>query len=481
MKSSALILAMSAVVTGYAEPNTCARQLIDRSFSVPPEFGADVLLRATADESLGYVRARKELLEEAFTLANSAHTDVPRKSLPGKAVDTRDGYAGLAAELKMDRLSLQSRIVHAMAAIAPRRARELFEQIRPPDTGATPCKSTLIADLGEYYKAALSVFAVGFDERERRKEEHMTLLLGVVAAAKTPQQLAPLAAALRSTAFSPDELMRVSGAISGTLSEARGDDRSFTATYTSLSFGVLRLMVRCHEAGVACAPTLAEAYGSYTLTHLKGTRCADNVSDTKAVSHNGIIEFNRLLRSLAITDVAPIVIEDVRPHKIQPEAEIVPFWTSPTARAVLAKIRALRFGGTKSEIPVNERMNNEWLQEFEALTQMIADWKASEEKTPADYLHQKALALKEVTALAPATERRRQALLAQVNFLTQSYSDKMRGEWLLHLHWVLRAVLGAESSDRGKALSLLQHSGNPILGLYVDLYSGCREGALNGR
>ncbi len=55
--------------------------LVDQARGLPPEFGADLLLKLAASPVIGEVAWKRELIEEAFTAGKQAQ--LPFRGLPG--------------------------------------------------------------------------------------------------------------------------------------------------------------------------------------------------------------------------------------------------------------------------------------------------------------------------------------------------------------------------------------------------------------
>src|SRR5207245_10342454 len=89
-------------------------ELVDRARSVPPEFGADALLRLAESDAVADPDAKRELIEEAFRKAGTAQEPMKRRSLKPGAGDTRVSFQARAYAQDLDALSLQSRAVSAM-------------------------------------------------------------------------------------------------------------------------------------------------------------------------------------------------------------------------------------------------------------------------------------------------------------------------------------------------------------------------------
>src|SRR5665213_4575847 len=91
------VLFAAVSVGGRQAPRTGSRPrdaqlqaLVSDAMSAPPEFAADILIRASQSSAITDDRWRRELLEEAFMRAYDAQQDYRRASSP-VSPDTRQG------------------------------------------------------------------------------------------------------------------------------------------------------------------------------------------------------------------------------------------------------------------------------------------------------------------------------------------------------------------------------------------------------
>lgn len=84
--------------------------LINQTFSVPPEIAANVLMRVSKSKRITDPKWKLEILEEAFRRAENAQHPVRLKAnaFNGGSVDTKSNYEAYAFEQNLDALSLKS-------------------------------------------------------------------------------------------------------------------------------------------------------------------------------------------------------------------------------------------------------------------------------------------------------------------------------------------------------------------------------------
>src|SRR3954469_21542364 len=102
--------------------------LVANAAIIPPEFGADVLIRIS---SLPKVDAawRRELLEDPYMPASAAPEQYRRPTTRQLPADSRQAAQAFAYATALTRVTLQVRAVELMAFVDPVRARDLFEWI----------------------------------------------------------------------------------------------------------------------------------------------------------------------------------------------------------------------------------------------------------------------------------------------------------------------------------------------------------------
>src|SRR5580693_682559 len=225
-----VVLGSSATSHGFAatHPPVLAG-LVDRARALPPEFAADALLRIIGVPAFTDVAWKREVLEDAFHLASGAQEPFARRNWTGSPASIFEkAYAQ-----GLDACTLQCKAVHAMLAIDYKKARELFDQIPPPQIPALSCDDTLVYDVSILYVTANEVSARAFSAKEVADEEPFHLLQRYAAAMTSPVQAAPIARMLVGASLKPGQFEALVDSFAGALTVLSGDDRSFSATDAS--------------------------------------------------------------------------------------------------------------------------------------------------------------------------------------------------------------------------------------------------------
>ena len=397
------------------------RSLVDLAQTTPPEFTADALLRIAESGKIDDRDAVRDLVEQAFRLAGSAAFRVRMRALPGTTTDTRSGILNQAYDLKLDALSLESRAVRDILAIDKAKARDLLREISPPTLAPLTCDDALVYDVADFYRTIGMVANAAFSEKERAREENVNLILDYLGQASSPAQLAPLARLVRNANVTPPQRELLWSRFNGLLENIPGDERSYSASLSSMSA----------ESG----PEMEVSLEKYKRS---GSTCKGDASS-------------------ATTTTAST-----------PKLER--FWQTPKSKKLLEDGLKLRLASDGRLFTDVERSTREWQEQLTGYLSELADWTAGEEPSATVYYHQKCLVFEALIELIPAGPQRDKALLDYVNFVGNPDLQRQSPvEWFIEAHSVLERVRHAEDATLGKLGDAYQHSGNTVLTLEIAL------------
>lgn len=146
------------------------------------------------------------------------------------------------------------------------------------------------------------------------------------------------------------------------------------------------------------------------------------------------------------------------------------YWQSATAKKLLEAGKNLRFASSTQLRSDADRATTEWQAQLDDYLNLIADWSADQEESPAVYYHEKCLVYTSLLDLVPAGLEADKILADFVDFVGNSGLYQQRpAEWFVEP----RTVLDRAPSDTARAniLAAYRRSGNPILELQVALES----------
>jgi hypothetical protein len=117
-----------------------------------------------------------------------------------------------------------------------------------------------------------------------------------------------------------------------------------------------------------------------------------------------------------------------------------------------------------------ERATPEWQQQLADYLGQLAGWTSSQEKSEADYYHQKCIVYEALMELVPAGAQRDKLFSEYVSFISNSGLEQQSPvEWFMHAHSMLERLRRMNAGEVVKALEAYQNSGNAVLALEVML------------
>jgi hypothetical protein len=457
------------------QPKQDVQSIADGADGIPPEFGADILIRLSESSKVTSRAAKIDLLQRAFYLGAKAEPIIKRSPMSGISTDTRVGYEAISSHLNLERISLQSRAVTGMLPLNAAEARELFEQIRLPDLAPLGCQESSSYDLRGFYETLANVARSGFTSKDRLKGRDVALLSPYLGAIQSHAQVAPLARLLANADLSPSDLNRLSNTFAVALSQLQGDERSFAVWNSEDSkqgnaAGLVSDLINKLEAKGVPSIGLLSALRQYLVNNFDGVRCEDSVNDESEQGKSlpgRIQEFNQQFQeALRNAQLAPITKEDIKGDHIGPKATNIEFWNSPTSKQLDTDLRKLLWNNTRP-LSNEEKNTPEWHSQLDDFLTEMEGWSPNGEPTE-DFLAEKSILFWTVIDAVPNGPERYKVLYALVNFLEQSFDQGMsRNEWLFGVNRLLSGTVAAD--DRREVLEAFLNSRDSSLSLYAHL------------
>jgi hypothetical protein len=425
--SVAFLLIVGSVLAEAPKLPEPYQSIVDLSRAAPPEFGADALLRVVESGKIANKDSKRDLVEQAFRLGAMAKFQVRMRGVAGTMVDTRSGYLSKAYDLKMDALSLQSRAVRDMLPLDPAKARELFQEIVRPALPQLTCDDPLFYDVSDFYQALGAVVESGFTAQERKKEEHLNFLLDYMGQVSSPAQLTPMARVIKSVGVSAQQRDILWNKFYGLLESMRPDGRSFAAALDDIKGEVV-----------------PGAEASFEKFKQSSAGCPD--------------------------DARPGVTLDLSqgPVHTGKTPTVERYWESAAAKQLLEGAQKLRFTADGKLITDSARATQEWQDKLADYLSQVADWSSSQEKSEADYYHEKCVVYEALVELIPPGPERDKILEAYLEFVGNSNLQRESPlDWFMHAQSMLERVRNSSNGEPGKLLSAFERSGNTVLVLYA--------------
>ena len=420
-------VAMPAELAKLPEPY---QSLAELARGAPPEFTADALLRIIELGRLPDRDARRDLIEEAFRIAAAAKFPARMQGLPGTTTDTASGSLSRAYDLKLDVLSLESRAVRNMVQVDPAAAVKLFSDIARPTLVQPTCDDALVYDLSDFYQALGVVVNSAFTPKERAKDRHLNFLYDYLGQATSPLEVAPLAHVIEGISVTAQQRQGLWARLGGLLESIQVDDRSFSASLSSLD-----------------ALNVPELQPSLEKYRQKSHGCE---SDAGSAPPN------------AAKNGAPAAKKANTPR-------LDSYWQTANSQQLLAPGKKLRFDKNNMPLTDADRATPEWQQQAADYLNQLTEWAADQENSEADYYHEKCTVLGSLIELVPPGSENDKVLADYVDFISNSnLYQQSPAEWFLE-PWSLLERAQTNAAMRAKILAAYQRSGNPVLSLEVAL------------
>ena len=438
--------------------------LIQLARTASPEVSADALL-TLASSKLITAKARKaDLIEEAFHIAEKAREPVKRRSV-GLQVDTRAGYKARAYSFGLDKLSLQSTAVATMLRLDPLRARVMFEQISLPRLPSLSCDDSLVYDFDPYYETLLSV-ARSFGDEEKKSLAHVQLISAQLEKIQLMPQLTGATNLVTEMAMSNEDVTSLVPILVKTLDRLDADPRSFAYLIDRVTFVVTvhRLIIQLKQRQVS-AVELTNTLRAFLTGNFSARICED-----ASWRRNGQLTLPATIARLNQEFATAITLEDLKPEEAGPHANDVEYWTTRTGSAALDAARELRFGGTESELTLEQRQTDEWRQKLDDYLRLLERWDPASESSADDYFQQKCQAYRVVVDLCPTDVLRRVVLQSYNQYLLET-DQKYKGsfDWILHVKDYLRALKDKDERTRRTSLEPWLSANDTNLRVYAQM------------
>jgi len=460
-------------------PHDPMEDIAGMAYGMPPEFGADVLLRVA---ELAPARKRRELLDSAFLLAGRVQQPLAPWKYIGRNGDTRAGYQEYASDLHIDRLSLSVRAAAAMAALDKSRAIEMFLEVQKPQSNAGGCKAALVPNASIYYDELGKLAARGPLTKPQSEDLDLLLDRAIASISVTPDVLAATRMIIASNS-GRDRMQALLGGLAGAMLRVDGDFRSFV-TLTAQGIDVFyTLLQRAQRNGIDTRP-FAHALRQYIVTNLKSPHCADllaRLQNTGRASAPGrrpldldkiplAAGFNGSVVSAfpSGSGISAITSEEIRPlEQVSEKIDDVVYFTAGTASSLNLRIREL----FRSQGSANLNTSKVEMEDaVRGIMEELRSWKPDSSESYPDYYNQKVVLYFALIDALPAGPSRDRATQYLGEFIDASYDRILqKSEWF---HFAHRFLVGqARESSQGEAFRILAaRSQNNVLAGYAQLW-----------
>jgi hypothetical protein len=447
-------------------------KVADLAQSAPPELAADALLRVAASERNQERAWKIELLEDSFQMAALARQPNRQKIIGSRLVDrSRAEILSLAFDQRLDRLSLQGRVVRQMLKLDKAKALDMFQRTTWPSLRSRQCRDALVDHVAEYYDLVAEIVASAFTAEQRRRGDHIDLLSYQISRISSPVEVGPAAKLLADSTLTREELSLLAGRLAASIDRVESDDRSFSASLGSADES-LKELSQTLAAKQASTGGIIAAYRHYLIKDLAGKRCADTAGDKSAFPV--VDSFNQSFASETDPARAPLPPDEVKPASVEGQADWDPFIDDAEFQRAWAEYLDLLLGKGhgpllgSSRLPDEQKNTIEWRTQFDHFLEQIDDLKPAVGEPEYRYFYRLATALTAALSVAPPGPDRGKVLRRLVAFLgSSSLQQESVLEWYAQVHRTASSVRALGPEATATFLSELERSGNPILNLYA--------------
>ena len=464
-------LVVAGLASAAATPELPAelRRLAGLAASLPPEFQADALLQIVESRGGLDPALKKDLLEQASTLARQAKNPYPKIAASGINADSRQAFQAGALSLKLDRLSLEMRAVRDMLSFDPIGARQLFQQTQRPSPGNGSCRDALIPQLDDYYDIGAQAVARGFTPKEISRQEHVALLLQILAGVKAPHEAGPAARMISNANLPSLQFEAALNAFTARLETLAPDDRSFAETGLATQREIASLADHASAIGIS-RTTLARAYRKYLTSNYSAPRCGDSaaarITGTPGTSPVDWFNQSDLRGDLAAIEMKDLTLTRDPDGKFQLDT----FWSTADSANILTAAQRLRTSPAGVSYSAQDRLTTEWKQRLQDFLAQLSDWKQSGEETELDFFNQKATVYESLIEVCPSGDGRQRLIGAFVDFLKSStISGNNPVDWFWHVQNMYRRLRQSGDADAVKLITAYKSSGSLMLEVYAQL------------
>jgi len=460
MRQAALVAGigffMSAIGTAAPKRDSDIEALVDRARTLPSEFAIDLLLRFAVSPKVSDQDWKRELVEDAWNRTYFIREPY-RQTAAMPPVDTREAAQSQGYDMRLDRLTLQTRAVRAMIPLSHARAREMFEWI-DFDLRPSACLDPLVPSLEDYFDTLAVMARSAFGNSSDDRAEALFFLEIYSWRASRPAEVAALARAL--TRFKPtaEEAQYFESAIGWILDRAERAPREFAIFGDDLMSKFAELDDFDRRSGVT-GGALLRGLRRYLVSQISGPRCSDSLTEPRVVAgFNQIVE----RRAPVIMGLTPISVSENRPQRISDPVRYDFLWKTVESKRYRDEAAAL--AGTPGS-PTTARIKREkpWQDRAERFLVDLEHWVGTRE-IERDFLYEKALLLTGLTEIVPDGPLRTRALRSSVSFLRSSAGREQPAEWFSH---VRRLIDLAQRGYREPVFDALEASNDPVMSAYA--------------
>jgi len=439
-------------------------QAIDAAHSLPQPLTTDALIQIADKISTACPDFSRNLLMQAFEQAGSIKEETAHKTV-ATLMDSRLAMSARASELAMDRLSIRSRIVVALASLSPRDATVLFRSIPTPRPDVTGCATLDVPDVSPYYSALgkILVLVRTRDAQSPYNSLTMSQLEEIVSSTTSPVQIPLLAQVLQKAELKQADFESFVTILASRIESFPVDNRSLSYAGPGVVDAVIKLAYFSQSSSGMSHYSLVHSFYNYLNRSLHGIHCADTVPREPNTLPRVFDAFNQKLANAAIGIPA---LEFPKPSlKVEPRGKEFPYWRSKKAQDLLTDAKRINFDDQWVAYTNRASTSSEWQERAQHLLNEIYSWTSNDESDIGDYYHQRCILLRTMLAkISPRNSIYDTVVQALVNTFENSVlQTELPNEWYVEIIPLLQNTKRPGGHAAPEVLSALAQSRNRYL------------------
>lgn len=399
---------------------------------------------------------RKELIDEILRLIDDVPARVSLRPVSIRGVNlsnTNIYLIAAASSLKLDQLSLKSRVIKILAESEPERARQIvFDLGGQLKLKSRSCEDALIYDVDSIYTAVAQVAKVAFPESQIADGRRALFLLPWIETIESPTQLVPAMALIERIQDPLIERRMLFNALSESMDRSFNDDRSFSATANSVGTKMASSAVNDETL----KRQLLDAYRGFLAKNIQSSRCKDNVITRDDSVPDYIEKANKLLpeKPLALDDIVTRTSEGaVKTTDLAAKSASIRMFTEE-----LRKLQS-QVGDNKPANPVASDLD--WQQRVRMIVEKVISFDGKDGETDEEVLFIKCSALGVILQIVKTTELKKSVFRSSILTLSRSPLQKTNFPIWSYL------AKGLQQSDRQLFSDLALETPNSNLNIMI--------------
>lgn len=454
-----------AANTGKESGSVACDNMVSMALGVRSSaLSADLLLRvANVCHGSNDLKARRDLVERAFRVADGAPDESPTEPVPVGFTDTEPATSAIASELGVDQLSLRIRALSAMADRDPRAAREWFESLRVPVISPIGCDGYKVPRLSSYYELLRRVSDTAFSAAEIESGRRDLFLARHLFPVSGMMQAFGAISFLAEARLDGRSLERLLVMLDSQLTQLESDDRSFSVSLLNEGSQnrFRQLLARCDAEHIDVRGFL-DTMNQLYARHLKKARCADMATskplmerETAAIEQISLLTRSYLpAKSYSLDTIRPTkLVDSSAPTDLVAGSAEYETWY----RALLER---------EPERPDRDASS----YTFDRVIREVRDWKPSLNLTEQGFFQLKNLVLARLMQQAATPDQRKTAAGLYASFLANAtqIQEQAPAVWLFFLKDFL-AICRKPEGDQDALHQVIDKQGDLALTAYAAL------------